>query len=359
MKKFFVRLLIAINIIIIMGMLFTGYADVMDPRKYDILALAGYAFPVVCIANIFMIMVWVCVRKRLLAIPFAGFLLCFSPAMEYCPISLTSEPDDYSMKIMTFNTWELATQDKDFTQEEMHAQRKTMLQKILEADCDIVCLQETYFNNDVCTIIDSIVKPKYAYTDSCMGRGNSQIQIFSKYPVKRHELIDYETIGNISAAFYLDYNGSELIIVNNHLQTNSFSTAEKEQIGVLVHGKMEKGKLEHESRYVVRKLANAAKIRAAQADSVAAFIANHKGKDMIVCGDFNDIPISYAHRIIQGQLTDCYKSSATGPGFSYKKHGMYVRIDNIMCSERFTPVYTKVDKSIELSDHFPIITYMK
>lgn len=359
MKKFFVKILISINILIIIGMLFTGYADMMDPRKYDLLALAGYAFPVFCIANIIMIAVWVCVRLRLTAIPAVGFIICMSPTMEFCPCNIASEPEEYSLKIMSFNTWELGTQDHNFTPEEMHAQRKRMLQMIMDADCDIVCLQETYFNTDVCGIIDSIVKQKYAYTDSCMGRGNSQIQLLSKFPIKRHELIDYETIGNISAAFYLDYKGSELIVVNNHLQTNSFSAAEKEQIGVLVHGDMEKERVEHESRYVVRKLGNAAKIRAGQADSVAAFIARHKGEDMIVCGDFNDIPISYVHRTIQGDLTDCYKSTGFGPGFSYRKHGMHVRIDNIFCSEKFTPVYTHIDKTITLSDHFPIITYMK
>lgn len=340
-------------------MLFTGYSDLMDPRKYNLLALAGYVFPVFCIANIIMIMVWVCVRLRLLALPFVGFLLCFSPVMEYCPINIASEPDDYSLKIMTFNTWGFGMEEQKLTGDDAYNQQKRVMQYIVDSDCDIVCLQESYFKTVACNIIDSIVKPVYAYTDSCNGRGHSQIQLFSKYPIKRHELIDYETKGNISAAFYLDYKGKELIVVNNHLQTNSFSTAEKEEIGVLVHGDIEKEALQNKSKFIVHKLLDAAKIRAAQADSVASFISSHKGEDIIVCGDFNDIPISYTHRTIQGELTDCYKSAALGPGFSYKKHGMYVRIDNIICSERFTPAYTYIDKTMKHSDHFPVITYLK
>lgn len=359
MKKIITWILVSINIIIIIGMLCTGYADILDPRKWDIAALAGYAFPACYLANIAMIMVWLCVRKRMVIVPFIGCILSYSPATEYCPINLSSQPDDYTLKVMSFNTWALGTEDQGFTHEEAHQQRKRVLQHIVDADCDIVCLQETPFISDVVSLIDSIVKPVYPYTDDCKGRGNSQIQLFSKHPITRHELIDYETIGNISAAFFIDHKGKELVIVNNHLQTNSFSEEEKEQIGVLVGGKMKKREMEHESRYVVRKLANAAKIRAAQADAVADFVNSQKDKDLILCGDFNDIPISYVHRTIQGDLTDCYESAASGPGFSYKKHGMYVRIDNIMCSKNFTPLYTHIDKTIELSDHFPIISYLK
>jgi exonuclease III len=58
-------------------------------------------------------------------------------------------------------------------------------------------------------------------------------------------------------------------------------------------------------------------------------------------------------------LTDCFAATATGPGWSYNKNHMYVRIDNIFCSDDFVPYGCKVDKTIKSSDHYPIYTWLK
>lgn len=340
-------------------MLFTGFADVMDPRRWGMLALSGYAFPFFFFANIVMLMVWACVRLRLLALPFVGFLLCFVPAMKYCPVNPGASPEEGCLKIMSFNTWDYGTQSRELPKEEKSRLRRQTLQYIVDNDCDIVCLQESSLAYDVPELINELIRHQMPYSDTCCGHGNSQVLVLSKYPILRHELIEYETVGNISAAFYLDINGRKVTLINNHLETNHFSYEEKEQFGVMVKGNMARHQLKSESKFIVKKLANAAVIRASQADSVAAFVARHKGEEIILCGDFNDIPVSYVHRVIQGDLIDCYTSAGRGPGFSYKKNGMFVRIDNIMCTEKFTPCYTFVDRSIDISDHFPIITYLK
>lgn len=344
---------------IIIGMLFTGFADMIDPRKCSLFALSGYAFPLFFLANIVMLMVWACVRLRLLALPVVGFLVCFVPAMKYCPVNPGVAPEEGCIKVMSFNTWDFGTQSRELSNEEKSRLRRETLQYIADNSCDIVCLQESSLVYDVPDLIDEIIKSQMPYKDTCRGHGCSQLLVLSKYPIIRHELIEYETAGNISAAFYLDVEGREVILVNNHLETNHFSDEEKAQFGVMVKGNMHRQQIKSESKFVVRKLANAAVIRAAQADSVAAFISRHQGEDIILCGDFNDIPISYAHKVIQGNLIDCYTNAGRGLGFSYRKNGMFVRIDNIMCSENFTPCYTFVDKSIDVSDHFPIITYLK
>lgn len=342
-------------------MLFTGYADVIDPRRWSFLALSGYAFPVFFLANIVMLMVWACVRLRLLAIPFTGFLICFVPAMKYCPVNPGASPEEGCLKVMSFNTWEYGTESLGLPKpkEEDERLRRETLQYIADSDCDIVCLQESSFYGDTPKLVDEIIRRQMPYVDTCRGRGSSLLLVISKYPIIRHELIEYETIANISAAFYLDINGRKVTLINNHLETNRFTVEEKAQFGVMVKGDMERDQVKSESKFVLKKLANAAVIRASQADSVASFVARHKGEDIILCGDFNDIPVSYVHRTIQGDLTDCYISAGRGLGFSYRKNGMYVRIDNIMCTDSFTPCYTFVDSSIGISDHFPIITYLK
>lgn len=49
-------------------------------------------------------------------------------------------------------------------------------------------------------------------------------------------------------------------------------------------------------RLLIRKLAEASAIRAPQADTIAHEITASPHPCIIVCGDFNDTPISYTHR---------------------------------------------------------------
>ena len=80
---------------------------------------------------------------------------------------------------------------------------------------------------------------------------------------------------------------------------------------------------------------------------------------MIVCGDFNDNPISYARRIISQGLTDCFVETGKGIGLSYNQKGFYVRIDHILCSEHFQPYNCQIDDEMDASDHYPILCWLK
>ena len=113
------------------------------------------------------------------------------------------------------------------------------------------------------------------------------------------------------------------------------------------------------SRRLIDKLGEASRIRAPQARAVARYIRKHAYQSIICVGDFNDGPLSYAHRIVSDGLTDCYIASGNGPGISYHHSGFYVRIDNILCSDDWTPYGCKVDRQIKQSDHYPIYCWLK
>lgn len=359
MKKIILNTAMTANLIIILAMLVTGFADLLDPRSWPIMATAGYAFPLFVLANFGMIVVWMFISKKHLLIPFLGFVLCYVPVMQFFPVHASSEVPLGALKVITFNTWGFGSQQENTSEMPKDEIRKRMLQYIADEDAHIVCLQEASFTAALAADIDSIIKPKIPYFDTCKIGGGTTVMIMSKYPVKKREIIKYESKGNISAAFFLDVNGKELIVVNNHLETNAFSKEEKSQFRDMVKGDMEGSEIKTESKFVLRKLGTAAAIRAPQADAVASFIRMHKGRSMIVCGDFNDIPISYARRTIAKDLVDCYIATAKGPGFTYHRNGMYVRIDNVMCTDDLEPYSFRVDKKCNLSDHYPVVGWVK
>jgi endonuclease/exonuclease/phosphatase (EEP) superfamily protein YafD len=359
LKKIILNTAIAANLVIILAMLVTGFADLLDPRSWPIMATGGYAFPFFVLANFGMIVVWMFISKKHILIPFLGFVVGYVPVMQFCPVHASGEVPLGALKVMTFNTWGFGSQVKPGDDEFKRETRREMLQYIADEDCHVVCLQEAGCHHSVRADIDSIIKPKMPYWDTCKVDAGTTLMIFSKYPILRHEPLKYESKGNLSAAFYLDVNGKELIVINNHLETNSFSQEEKSQFRDMVKGDMERSEIKTESKFILRKLGAAASIRAPQADAVASFVRMHKGRSMIVCGDFNDIPLSYARRTIAKDLVDCYVSTATGPGFTYHRNGMYVRIDNVMCTDDLEPYKFSVDKKCNLSDHYPVVGWVK
>ena len=73
---------------------------------------------------------------------------------------------------------------------------------------------------------------------------------------------------------------------------------------------------------------------------------------VIVCGDFNDTPISYTYSTLKENLSDAFKESGIGIGNSYVGIPS-LRIDYILHDKKFNSYNYKKNK-YELSDHFPI-----
>ena len=77
--------------------------------------------------------------------------------------------------------------------------------------------------------------------------------------------------------------------------------------------------------------------RAEQADSVALRI--HDGTPrVIVCGDFNDTPMSYTYRRMRGDFVDAFKRKGQGMVFTYRRLMGVLRIDYLFHSDDFETV---------------------
>ena len=106
---------------------------------------------------------------------------------------------------------------------------------------------------------------------------------------------------------------------------------------------------------IVRKIANAARRRANQADSIANYIKD-LDEYIVVCGDFNDTEQSYTYNKIRGNLNDAYIDNCFGPAISYHTDKFYFRIDHMLYGSGLVPLHTKIDNTIKDSDHYPVIT---
>jgi endonuclease/exonuclease/phosphatase family metal-dependent hydrolase len=185
------------------------------------------------------------------------------------------------------------------------------------------------------------------------------LAVLSKFPVTRSRRIIFPSASNGSSLHEINAGGKKIILVNNHLESFKLTAKDRSNYSEMItHASLESFDEFRES--VQGKLGQAFRTRAKQAETVAGEIRKAGGYYTIVCGDFNDTPISYARRTIQGSLSDAYATSGFGMGVSYNQNFFLFRIDHIFYSPGGMEAYNcKVDTRVGLSDHYPIYCYLK
>lgn len=341
--------LIAINLLMIMAMIFCAYTSFLPPQTYPNWSYFGLMFPVFVVANIGFVLFWLLVKRRIVVLPVVGMLMCAGSIRTYCPINLPSDPPEGSLKVLTYNVMAFGT-DRAADWKD-----NAIVNYIIDCDADFVCLQEAMKSNTGDAF--DVLQQKYPYQDM-QSNSNNYLAFLSKYPILSAEQIMYTSVGNYSFAYEVKVDEDTLIVVNNHLESYRMNMDDRDKYKDLVkHPKSDDAKVKYKE--LVEKLVAANAVRGPQVDSVAAYVEKKAGRHIIACGDFNDPSISYTHRRLTEHLNDAYTRSGNGPGISYNLSGMYFRIDNILCSPNITPYGAVVDNFMKESDHYPMCCFLK
>ena len=352
-KNFTLHVITGANIVTIVLMLLVGYSDRINPAGHYYLATIGLAFPAFLILNMGFLILWVMIKPRAVLIPLLGYLLCYGPIHIYMPLNLKKEVPQGAIKVISYNVLSFAGWETP------PGTDNAILSYLRKQNADILCLQEAATNELGKARIDAVFDPLYQYKDTAWIGNYHSLPLDSKFPMLTREPIQYPSARNMSMAYRLRKGRDKVIVINNHLESVGFSQEEKEQFRTFTKGELKGEKAKKEPALIIKKLATATQKRAVQADAVARYVSKHKGRSIILCGDFNDSPISYTRHKIAENLTDCYVETGNGPGISYHYSRFWVRIDNIMCSSHWQPYACKVDNSIKMSDHYPVVCWLK
>ena len=345
------------NVATIIVMSLVGFSDWVNPATHPMLALVGLTFPLILVINFGFLIFWLIFCKRMAIIPFMGFIMAYAPVRTYIPFNMPHETPIGAIKVMSYNVHGFngrgSERDPQASEDIIAFFRKTKP--------DILCLQEDCGNTQkqIQEKMDSIF-PHNERAIFGEDYDRTGISIYTRFPIIKKEIIRYESKGNGSCAFFLNINGKTVVVVNNHFESNCLTADDKSKYKALLKGDIEGDSAKTDSRYIAGKLAEASRKRAPQADAVHKYVENiGKKYPVIVTGDFNDNPISYTRRVMAQGLTDCYVETARGLGLSYNQKGFYVRIDNIMCTDHFTPYNCYVEDKLRASDHNPIVCWLK
>jgi endonuclease/exonuclease/phosphatase family metal-dependent hydrolase len=147
--------------------------------------------------------------------------------------------------------------------------------------------------------------------------------------------------------------GDTLRWLNLHLASNRISPPELDPVQAL---EWKSHSSQRTIKGILRKIASSARLRAGQSDKVRAFM-DRSPYPLLVTGDFNDLPYSFAVNGIRAKLKDSFVSNGKGTGNTYARGFPSFRIDCIMVDPQF-PVESHEVIRIRYSDHYPVVAVL-
>lgn len=347
----------AANLLSAFILILTMVGTILSPEKFVYLAYLTLAFPLIIAINLVFVIFWMLVRNWFFLLSLSILLFSSSEISNNFPIHIGKTETitvDCPIHILTYNTMGSGDLKK-------HTKRKPnkVIQYILDSNADIVCLQEfTVSNNNVYLTYEDIIRifQKYPYKHIQFNYNennrHSGVATFSKFPIINKQKVNYNSGFNGSIYSDIEINGKIIRFVNNHLESNKITENDK-KIPIRLKNEFTAKELSGATLNFSRKLGSAYKQRAHQSDEVARVIESSPYK-VIVCGDFNDVPSSYAYTKIKGNLSDTFSEIGNEFGWTFNDKFYHFRIDYILYdSTAFTPTEYKMDK-VNYSDHYPV-----
>jgi endonuclease/exonuclease/phosphatase family metal-dependent hydrolase len=338
---------------------FAGYLSIqISPSVYWLAGFFTLALPVLLTLDVAFLAGWLLLRqwKKVLLPVFtllAGFPLFQRTLAFHSPdpvVAADSSFEVMSYNVRTFNT-EIYYKKKDKTESE------AIINYVAENPAEIKCIQE-FYHLDRSGVFNTIKKmtldTQYHFFMTPFreqlhaDKGFFGIAIFTKFPIVNAGEILFER-RSLNKGVYADVKiGKDTVrIMNIHLQSMSINADS-------LFDEAELAELKKEYSDVFEKLKKGFRSRGRQAEVIekALHLTHHP---IILCGDFNDTPYSFAYQRISRFLNNSFEEKGQGFGFTYvNKNLFFLRIDNQFYDPRLQIHDFKTLFNIRHSDHFPI-----
>lgn len=345
-KRTFGSTLFSLLALVVAAALLLSYlALFFNPTDYPVLMFFGLYFIPILLLNLLVLLIALVKYQRSLLIPILALIPTLFLADRFVKFGreeqkLSGKP----VKVLTYNLGRYAAGGRRVTTNESISGIRRLL---AEQDADIVCLQE-FAVSDTTSL--STYLPEYPYRARHLFKGNRYFGnlTLSRYPIRHVESLTFPDSRNLSLVTDIDVAGQQIRVYNCHLESYSISFT------ALVKRLFRKSHFKDEMVQVHGKVREATRRRSAQVDAV---LQNEAASPYpsLVCGDFNDTPISYTyHRLIQTKK-DSFAEAGTGFGATYSVLWPMLRVDYILLPQEYAADRHETLR-VPWSDHYPVTT---
>ncbi|MBU4538792.1 MAG: endonuclease/exonuclease/phosphatase family protein [Weeksellaceae bacterium] len=308
-------------IVLLLGTLLNSY---VQPKFFPWLNMLSLLFPVLMIVNIVLCFFWIVLWKKRVFLFLILSIPLIIPTTRW--INFKGKPSERpNLKVVTLNL-----KGGIFGKDKIYEYLKN-------TDADIILGQE--YGSEL-----NIPGYENRTKDYEIVALNSKTRIISQGKLA--------ATGN-GNAFYADieFKGKILRIVNVYLTPFSFDKGKVKPTQDFDQNQMK-------LKYILKKLVPTFKIHQQEIAEIRTAI-DQSPYPVILAGDFNAVPTSYEYYHLGKNLKDVFVETGNGSSTSFHDYKFPIRIDYVFCSENIRPISYKVDRSVKLSDHFPVITEFK
>lgn len=337
--------------------MFLSYINVyISSEVIGFLAIISLAYPYILLVNLLFSIFWIIRKKRYFLYSLIAIAIGWQHLNNFiriCPQEKESKEESQNVKILSYNVrlFDLYNWTKDkYT-------KNKIFDFILYENPDIICFQEFYSKKtDSLPLVNRLVRMQRAknvhfeYYHKNKVKYNYGIATFSIYPIVNKGIIRYPNSNNFSIFTDLKIKKDTIRVFNNHLESIHFGYQTYNFIDSIDYKNRDQ-KLKG-IKDIAKKLNSAFEKRAIQAEILAKHIKKSP-YPVVVCGDFNDTPLSYSYRLIRENLEDAFVNSGFGIGNTYVHSLSTFRIDYILHSPQIKS-YQFETPQVKLSDHYPI-----
>lgn len=363
-RYFFTTLVLIINQIAVLFLLLAYFASRVNPSTFWALSFVGIAYPLILIINILFVLYWLLRLRIYFMISALAILLGWGHVQNFIQINITNRPlpeTGTSIRVLSYNVRVFDLYNYGLNWELNFTQRNNIFSFLEEKDFDIICFQEfVHDSGGKFKTLDTIplfLRARHSHTGFSKSSRNINffgLATFSAYPIVNKGEIAFESqMGNLCIYSDIDINGDTIRVYNVHFESIGLS----EEDFLFVEGLASpenianRDYLRHNSKRILQRMKSAYINRATQVALVAEHI-RQSPYPVILAGDFNDTPVSWAYRQISRYLKDAFRSGR-GIGQTYVDFLPGLRIDYIFHSTDFDAFNFQTGNH-RYSDHYPI-----
>lgn len=335
------NLILGANLAVIIATVTAYLSPQIHPETSVVPGLLSLAFPLLLILNILFAVGWLVARSYFSLLSLAVIVLGWNAVVSTINLSPDAQSDGQVLKVATLNFHHMI----DLNEDQLPSQDQ--IQEVYDkmGRPDVLCLQES---GAVQRYQDALGFKHYHRLD------NKYNVLFTNFEIIDHEVIEPGPGHTRSGWYDLNVYGDTIRLFHLYLASNRI-TAQSEEL--MEEGSLQDGDSWRQAGSILGRYARASKIRAHQAQLIRESI-DVSPYPVLVCGDFNDVPLSYSVVKVQGGLSDTFVEKGRGTGTSYAGKLRGLRIDYIMVDEDFD-VLTHRTPRLDISDHYPVIAEIR